>query len=93
MGSRQYIAAYDISSPRRLRGALKILLSYAIGRQKSVFECELDVHCWDELHTRMEELIDPAEDRFMILPTSSVRPWDSLGIAPCHDRRDFFLIE
>lgn len=93
MGSRQYIAAYDISSPRRLRGALNILLSFAVGRQKSVFECELDAGRWDELHARMEELIDPGEDRFMILPTSSVRPWDSLGIAPCHEHRDFFLLE
>ncbi len=36
-----YIAAYDISNPRRLRQALKILKGYACGRQKSVFECYL----------------------------------------------------
>jgi CRISPR-associated protein Cas2 len=92
METRQHIAAYDIASARRLRAALNILLHYAVGRQKSVFECELDAARWNELLERIEELIDPAEDRFLILPASVVRPWDTLGIAPCHDRRDFFLI-
>ena len=92
MEAHQHIAAYDIASARRLRAALKILLGYAVGRQKSVFECELDQARWAELCERMEELIDPAEDRFLILPASVARPWDTLGIAPRHDHRDFFLI-
>ncbi|MDT8321334.1 MAG: CRISPR-associated endonuclease Cas2 [Xanthomonadales bacterium] len=93
METRQHIAAYDIASGQRLRAALNILLDYAVGRQKSVFECELDAARWDELQARMKELVEPAEDRFLMLPASMVRPWDTLGIAPCHDRRDFFLIE
>ncbi|QKK01675.1 MAG: CRISPR-associated endonuclease Cas2 [Pseudomonadota bacterium] len=93
MNTDRYITAYDISSPRRLRGALKILLDYAVGRQKSVFECELSALHFDELCERMEALIDPAEDRFMILPASCLRPWHTLGIAPQHDHRDFFLLQ
>jgi len=93
MEAHSYIAAYDISSARRLRAALKILLDYAVGRQKSVFECELEPARRDELCSRIEDLLDPAEDRFFLLRTSDVRPWDSLGIAPRHDRQSFFLIE
>jgi len=40
MKNRQlYLAAYDVSCPRRLRKALYVLRGFASGGQKSVFEC------------------------------------------------------
>lgn len=36
-----YIAAYDISSARRLRAALKLVKGHATGGQKSAYECFL----------------------------------------------------
>ena len=64
---RLYIAAYDISSDARLRDALRVLKSYASGRQKSVFECFLSdgekTHLLSEVHS----VLDRREDRFVLL--------------------------
>lgn len=62
-----YLAAYDISSPSRLHQALHILLDYAMGRQKSVFECPLGPRQHTELLDRIQAVIDPAEDRFALV--------------------------
>jgi len=62
-----YLAAYDISSPSRLRQALRILLDYSLGRQKSVFECPLDSGEPAQLLARIEQVIDPLEDRFALV--------------------------
>jgi len=87
-----YIAAYDIASPCRLRQALKLLLMYAISRQKSVFEVRLDDAEFIKLREAMSALIDPHEDRFMLLRVSAYRDCDALGIAPCHVREHFFIV-
>lgn len=65
--SSLYLAAYDISSPRRLRLALIVLRDYALGRQKSVFECPLEEHEVNEMVHRVEEVIDTEEDRFALI--------------------------
>jgi len=62
-----YIAAYDVSDSRRLRAALQVLKDYASGRQKSVFECFLTKGERQELLTRMQDLLNPAEDRFVLI--------------------------
>lgn len=62
-----HIAAYDVSNPVRMREALQILKGYASGRQKSVFECFLTAAERRELLGRMRGLLDPDEDRFLIL--------------------------
>jgi CRISPR-associated protein Cas2 len=62
-----HIAAYDVSNSVRLREALQILKGYASGRQKSVFECFLTAAERRELVARMRGLLDPDEDRFLIL--------------------------
>jgi CRISPR-associated protein Cas2 len=64
---RLHIAAYDISDDRRLREALQILKGFASGRQKSVFECFLTDAERRALIARVEALLDPAEDRFLLL--------------------------
>lgn len=71
-----YIAAYDVSSPARLRDALKVLKSYASGRQKSVFECFLSAPERRALLAEIQTLLDPDEDRFLLLrlePRGKVR--------------------
>jgi CRISPR-associated protein Cas2 len=64
---RLHIAAYDISDDRRLREALKILKGYAAGRQKSVFECFLTAAERKHLVYEIQALLDPVEDRFVLL--------------------------
>lgn len=90
--TNDYIAAYDIASARRLRQALKLLLQHAISRQKSVFEVRLDDTDFEQLRSAMTAIINPAEDRFMLLRISGYRQCDALGIAPHHVRDNFFLV-
>ena len=82
MSQRQlYLAAYDVSDPRRLREALLVLRNYSTGGQKSVFECFLSVAEKRALLNQIEAVIDLIEDRFFLLrldPRSKVR---TLGIA------------
>lgn len=92
MDGKDYIAAYDIASPNRRRRALTVLLEYAIGRQKSVFECYLNDRDWFELQARMRGIIEPETDRFMILRMSPYREPQALGIVPKYRHREFFLI-
>ncbi|PLY13794.1 MAG: CRISPR-associated endonuclease Cas2 [Sedimenticola sp.] len=62
-----YLAAYDIRNPRRLRKGLEVLRDYALGRQKSVFECPLEGNEPAQLLARMEQVIKPDEDRFALV--------------------------
>lgn len=62
-----YLAAYDISSPSRLSHALRILLDYAQGRQKSVFECPLNLKERQALLDRMTSVLNLDEDRFALV--------------------------
>ncbi len=62
-----FIAAYDVSSPRRLRLALKVLKGYATGGQKSVFECFLSLAERQSLVDEIEEILDLDVDRFLLI--------------------------
>lgn len=71
-----FLAAYDVRSPRRLREALKVLNGYAVGRQKSVFECLLSPAEEQYLLAEAEAVLDLSEDRFFLIrldPRSKVR--------------------
>ena len=84
MKRRLYLAAYDISHPSRLRAALYLLKGFASGRQKSVFECFLTRSERLELTNAISLIIDPDEDRFLLLPlghTDDVRTLGK-GVAP-----------
>lgn len=79
MNRRLYLAAYDISSPRRLQAALSLLKGAASGRQKSVFECFLTGDERRELVKAMIRIINPAEDRFLLLPLTAADEIKTLG--------------
>lgn len=87
---RLYVAAYDISAPRRLRAALEILKAYATGGQKSVFECFLTEGERKALLAEISEVIERGEDSFLLVrldPRSRVR---TLGIAVPPEDPPFF---
>lgn len=92
MKRRLYLAAYDISSASRLRAALYLLKGYASGRQKSVFECFLTGAEHRELVKTIGAIIDPDEDRFLLLPLASPDSIKTLGkgIAPM-DQSYFYI--
>lgn len=62
-----YIAAYDVSDPRRLRLALNIVKDYATGGQKSAYECYLTDAERRGVLRAVAEVIDDSEDRFFLL--------------------------
>jgi CRISPR-associated protein Cas2 len=87
-----YIACYDIADNGRLRKALHVLRNYSTGGQKSVFECfltESEKRCLIE---EVREVIDEAEDRFLLLRLDPRGPVRVLGIAePPADPAYFYV--
>ena len=79
-----YIAAYDISSPKRLRAALKLVKGHATGGQKSAYECFLTPAERQLLLEEMGAVLKPEEDRFLLIrldPRSRVRTL-GVGVEP-----------
>lgn len=87
---RLYVAAYDISAPRRLRAALQVLKGYATGGQKSVFECFLTPAERTALLAEIEEVIEVAEDSFLLVALDARRSVHTLGIAVAPSDPPFF---
>ncbi len=87
-----YIAAYDISCPKRLRRALHILKSYASGRQKSVFEVYLDKQEKGQLMNEVDSILDTDDDRFFLLKLSGRKHIHTLGIAVQPIDNEYFYI-
>jgi CRISPR-associated protein Cas2 len=80
-----YLAAYDVSDPKRLRKALDVMKRYATGGQKSVFECFLTEAEKERLLGEITEILNPLEDRFFLTPIDprvAVRTL-GIGIPPC----------
>ncbi len=67
MERKLYLVAYDVSAPQRLRLALEIVRDYAVGGQKSAFECYLSELEQNELQRRLGDALDTDEDRYFIL--------------------------
>ncbi|MBP6058832.1 MAG: CRISPR-associated endonuclease Cas2 [Nitrosomonas sp.] len=93
MTQRQlYLAAYDISCNRRLRKALHILRGYASGGQKSVFECYLMATEKSCLLKDINAIIDPREDRFILLKLSGTKHIHTLGKAVLPQDGSFYYV-
>ncbi|MCX7107147.1 MAG: CRISPR-associated endonuclease Cas2 [Methylococcales bacterium] len=93
MANRQlYLAAYDISSNRRLRKALYVLRSFSSGGQKSVFECFLTKTEKAQLLEAIVLIIDPVEDRFILLRLAGVKHIRVLGKAVAPQDGSFFYV-
>ncbi len=93
MKNRQlYIAAYDISCNRRLRKALYVVRSYASGGQKSVFECFLTPAEKAQLLDDVSSIIDPEEDRFILLRLLGAKHIRTLGKAVLPQDGSFFYV-
>ncbi len=93
MKNRQlYIAAYDISCNRRLRKALYVVRGYASGGQKSVFECFLTPVEKAQLLDDVSSIIDPVEDRFILLKLLGAKHVRTLGKAVLPQDGSFFYV-
>jgi len=82
MTNRQlYLAAYDISCNLRFRKALYVLRGFASGGQKSVFECFLTPAEKAQLLEEISLVIDPVEDRFILLKLAGTNHIRTFGKA------------
>lgn len=87
-----YIAAYDISDPRRLVRCLRVLRNYATGGQKSVFECYLSAAERQALLVEMGKAMNVGEDRFFLVRLDPRSRVQALGIAvPPFDLPFFYV--
>ncbi|PPC89694.1 MAG: CRISPR-associated endonuclease Cas2 [Methylobacter sp.] len=93
MTQRQlYLAAYDISCNRRLRKALYVLRGYASGGQKSVFECFLTEAEKNQLLEEIVNVIEPEEDRFILLRLTGTKHIRILGKAVPPQDGSFYYV-
>ncbi len=64
----RWIVLYDIRNPRRLRRVARLMEGYGQRVQHSVFECDLGEAELNRLQDRLQNLMDPTEDRIHCFP-------------------------
>ena len=64
---RVYLVSYDISNRRRWRKVFKLLKKLGEHLQLSVFLCRLPAARMTRVQARLASLIDPAEDRLLVV--------------------------
>ena len=68
---RTFVVLYDISSPKRWRRVFKLMKGYGAWLQLSAFQCRLTEIKRAELVVKISEIINHAEDSFMLLDLGS----------------------
>ncbi len=92
MSRQLYLVAYDIRHPKRLRMALRVVRSYALGGQKSVFECWLSPAERVTIWRQLGEIIDTDTDAALLLRLDPRARTRVLGLGqPPADPRWFYL--
>jgi CRISPR-associated protein Cas2 len=87
-----HLAAYDVSEPRRLVAALKLMRAFATGGQKSVHELYLTPAERRSLVEDMGVLMDLETDRFLLLRLDPRSRVHTLGKAVTPSDPDFFYV-
>ena len=62
----KYLIAYDIADQKRLHQAHKKVEAFAIGGQKSFYECWLTEHEMSKFKSEVNNLIEPFDDLVFI---------------------------
>jgi len=90
---RLVLAAYDISSARRLKRALKLCTAYASGGQKSVHECWVTAGERAALCGGLDKICQAETDAWMVVDLSATPTVFNLGHAhpPAPPRAVLFL--
>jgi CRISPR-associated protein Cas2 len=72
---RLYLVTYDICGPRRLRKVFKTMQAFGEHLQLSVFQCDLTPIGRIEMHAELQKIIDPKEDRVLIIDLGASDPY------------------
>jgi CRISPR-associated protein Cas2 len=87
-----YLAAYDVAHPARLRASLDLIKGYATGGQKSAYECFLSPGEKTALLRDMAQVLETAEDRFLLVGLDPRSRVYTLGVATEPVDPPFFYI-
>lgn len=63
---KEYLVAYDVSSPKRWRRVFRLLHGYGDRVQLSVFRCRLDPRRRRRMEQELRAVMETAEDRLLI---------------------------
>ena len=85
-----FIIAYDISSNRRRRRALKAVKGHAVGGQKSLYECWMTAGELQQAMAALRLLIDPVTDRVVLVRLDPRAAVHTLGVAVAPADGEFF---
>ena len=85
-----FLVDYDIASARRRRQALKAVKGHAIGGQKSLYECWLTAGELQQAMAALRALIDPLEDRVVLVRLNPRAAIHTLGVAVKPHDGEFF---
>lgn len=92
MERTRYLIAYDIADHKRLYLIHKKVGAYAIGGQKSFYECWLTVHELLELKKAVTEIMDGCEDRLFIFQLFNDTEPLLFGKAKLQSTQPFLLV-
>jgi len=71
---RRYLVTYDVCHPKRLRRMFKTMKGYGEPLQYSVFVCDLNRQEYLGMRGDVEDLLNHAEDRVMIVDLGRAGP-------------------
>ena len=87
-----YLIFYDISEPRRLRKIHKLINAYAIGGQKSLYECWLTPNDLLKLKQNLVEQMEPLTDRVQIVQLDTQSKPIFMGLASRQSIKPFLVV-
>lgn len=88
------VVAYDISDDRRLAKVAKVCEDYGTRVQYSVFECHLNEWQFNNLWTRILEIIDEKQDRVVAykIDAKSAKQTVTAGTMVCSQQSICYLV-
>lgn len=92
MERTRYLIAYDIADPKRLYRVHKKVEAYAIGGQKSFYECWLTTHELIQLKNQISKIMKNEEDRLFIFQLFNNTEALLFGKAKLQSIQPFLLI-
>ncbi len=91
MSRTLYLVCYDVADARRLRRVHKLVMAYAIGGQKSFYECWLTVPELRDMRANLAAEIDVELDRVHLFQLDSRMHPMFFGVA-CQAAMQPFMI-
>lgn len=88
------LIGYDICCPRRLHKVAKVCEDFGLRVQYSIFECHLDDRRFERFWERLQEEIDPEEDRLVAyqIDAKSAKRTRTAGTMVCTEKVVVYLV-